>query len=621
MQVMTVILKSIVGLMALLCAICCSSVGNMTGLVASILPIGLIIPKSAVRHFGRVAGIPFVVLMWRILHTYFTTHLDRVSWGDIACVIVLSECMILSHYQSRKIRAVLWVGACLVMLYLSCQAYVRESASRESKTAFLERGQWGISHTNEFAYNVNSQYSYTLIKKMLSAEVVSSLERIRDYDSLWIITPTKPFRDDEIEALEQWVHGGGHLNIVSDHTDLFGHASVLNKLLQPYDIEIGRDCVIGEHPDDSPYWSVVGWFYGMTANSIKGDCWPFLLQFGFKERTDYNGRSFFSDGAVTDEDQWGVYCVGARKSYGQGSIIVFADSTMFADFALSRPSSQLVLRMIRDNLYAVNFPILLLLLSLLMLILESSAVQKRQWLMWLLVALVLVSIIMYITYFGYSAKVALGKPLEKGKRGLPTCGNWDLVDVTGRGYDVLFAANFASQIPMPEWRMIPKHSGNIRCNGGSLPRLETTSLLSNEKDLESILSTPPSISISQYLDSLKTGSTRDGFWFEAGIGLCKEHAYKNFWRSLVSLDVNTLRLGDPRRIRACYVLNGKKSPVREIFLSEFVDVNDWLIVGDWLLGKKIENAILLRNRWQEGSRHYGDIIIYPEGNDAQERNQ
>ncbi len=616
MQVIIAILKCLMLLLGALCAVSCASVGNFIGLTASVLVIGLILPYSLIKCTKHIAAIFLVALLWHVLHTYFITNLERVFWGEVAFIILLSECIFLAYYQSGKFRMLLWGCLCLVMLHLAIIAWVRGSVSQQQRVAFLERGQWGISHTNELAYNVNSQYSYTLIKKMFSAESISSLERVEDFDSLWVITPTKPFSTEEIQSIERWVRGGGTLNVVSDHTDLFGHASVLNKLLRVYGITSGKDCIIGDHPEDSPYWSVVGWFYGMTANSINGDCWPFLLQFGYNERTDYNGRSFFSDGAVTDEDRWGVYCVGARKSYGRGMVLIFADSTMFADFALSRPSSQFVLRMMRDNLFAINLPAVLLLLCLTMFCLELTGVRDRKWAMWVVTTLAVLLIISYWMYIGYSSIVALEKPLENGKRGLPTCGNWDLVDVPGREYDVLFAANFASQVPMPEWRMIPNHHGNITCNGIQLPRLGTLAALAKKSELERVIATPPSITFRQYLDSLTTGSTKDGFWFEAGIGLCKETAYKNFWRSLLNVEEELLEIGAPKRMKASYVLDGKHFPAREMYVSDITDVKDWLIVGDWLLGKKLKDCILIRDRWQDGGRRYGDIIIYPEDQGA-----
>ena len=48
-----------------------------------------------------------------------------------------------------------------------------------------------------------------------------------------------------------------------------------------------------------------------------------------------------------------------------------------------------------------------------------------------------------------------------------------------------------------------------------------------------------------------------------------------------------------------------------VVISDVKDEKNWVVVGDWMIGKKVGEEILLRKSWQHPSRQFGDVILTP----------
>ena len=66
---------------------------------------------------------------------------------------------------------------------------------------------------------------------------------LSQYDVLVIKTPEKPIPDREAEAIDRFVHRGGGLLLVGDHTNLLGMGTHLNALSARYGIRFRYDSV------------------------------------------------------------------------------------------------------------------------------------------------------------------------------------------------------------------------------------------------------------------------------------------------------------------------------------------------------------------------------------------
>ena len=393
---------------------------------------------------------------------------------------------------------------------------------------------------------------------------------------------------------------------MSDHTDLFGHATVLNELLKPYGIWVGKDCVINDESSDVAYLSIVGWFGGLTGNTIHGRCCPFLLEVGYREMADYSGRSFFSDNVVTDEDRWGIYCAGAYSSYGRGRVSVFSDSTLLADFALSRPSSQLVLRMLRDGFLLFNLPAVLFLLSVSYILLCS---RNRKLVLLAYVCLLLLAALVVNATLSWIRSASY--PMIKGVNGIIVAGNWDMVDLGGASYSVVFASSYASGVGMPVWSPMPKHSGIVTCNGQQLFDNDEDDPVAEVNAIEEALTNSLRTSKSSYVKSLLMNSHSDDIWFDAGVGIFKEYAYSDFWMSLYGKRAVCPELGGAQMLRMNCRVGGVLMPDMNIEIIDIDGTNNWVVVGDWMIGKRVGDEILLRKKWQHPKRQFGDVVLTP----------
>lgn len=606
MKLVKSISRVLIVILAVFYAVATASVGQWISVVASALITALVTPRKWISRFSTLWIATGCFAIWRMFNSCIHRGVDFIGGVDIYLLSISLSCILILLIRHSWLHFVLWALSVVPVLINAMNAsliFCSKPGVGEN-VAYLERGKWGTTHTDEKRLDIKSQYSYTMIKACLRAVPIDDLMNLDDFSSLWIITPTQPFKQEEIEKIVQWVHKGGQLVVVSEHTDLFGHAEVLNKLLLPFNIWLGKDCVINEDFSEVAFYSIVGKFNGLTGNTIHGNCWPFLFHFGYREMVDYGGRSFFSDNAATDEDRWGVYCAGAFCSHGRGGVFVFSDSTLFADFALSRPTAQIVLRMLRDRMYIMDIPFMFILFCVVYWAAGGKSLFNK------------VSTIGTIVFcVGYMILVVsdwnkkADQPLMNGKEEACIRGNWDLIDSQGHKYDVLFSACFAAGVDLPVWNLLPSHNGRLQINGTSVPNLGSGFALQSHDTVEEALTAPLSASVAEFIESLVSSSYRDSMWFDSGAGIFKEYAYKNFWLSLYGKERVDINLGAHYKKRVTGCINGTSMPEITVEIVDVESKDGWVVVGDWMIGKKVGKEILLRKEWQHPSRKYSDVVL------------
>lgn len=205
--------------------------------------------------------------------------------------------------------------------------------------------------TDNNSYTMDYFYAYSDFLKLLNSYAPTSIisnQTIKDnklpYDAIVLITPTKPFSTEEVTNLLNFVWKGGRLIIIADHTNLYGHADVLNSLLHKLKIHLNDDTLY----DNFDYYKdyhinikspLLNRMYTKTNSSLNVPFYSYVWGISdiiISEKADYTKENFFGKLEFTEDDAVGSYPVGVTLLYGLGNVIIWTDSTLFSNFAISQ---------------------------------------------------------------------------------------------------------------------------------------------------------------------------------------------------------------------------------------------------------------------------------------------
>ncbi|MFC1488587.1 hypothetical protein ACFL6B_01935 [Thermodesulfobacteriota bacterium] len=223
----------------------------------------------------------------------------------------------------------------------------------EERNIGLIESKWGIT-TGDFKddYTMKSSYSYSLMKEMIGNK--HNLHWLKDYHQLekeieslnvlFVMTPVKPFSAKEISLIEEFVSCGGTLVAIADHTDLYGHSTVLNELLRPYGVKVNNVSLFNPKNSRDPVLMKGMEFDRLrikTPSSISifrpSYVWSWANQW-ISEKGDYSKPNFFGELRWSSDDLLGSWPIGTTIKFRKGQVVVFCDSTIFSNFALFQPN-------------------------------------------------------------------------------------------------------------------------------------------------------------------------------------------------------------------------------------------------------------------------------------------
>ncbi len=237
-------------------------------------------------------------------------------------------------YLKRGLIAFILLVSGLVFLMFSIPRYT-------GKVAIIEAGVWARTEkqfTDVNDLNIKSGYSYSEFKRLLGAEVIRPPAIDESYAEAWLITPTEPLDVQSINKLWNWVNKGGRLIIITDHTDLFGHARVVNSFLSNKMLQTSLTAFF---PLESNMKAEVNWgenAWLKTTNVQSGlFMWPQFTARWINEVTDYSNKNFFGLLSLSADDGLGRRVISGTTSFRKGRVVLFGDSTSFANFALYQP--------------------------------------------------------------------------------------------------------------------------------------------------------------------------------------------------------------------------------------------------------------------------------------------
>lgn len=588
----------IAGMLAVFHAIICENTAD--AIIYSLVCVACIVdlPHRSMKAIGvLLAGA--AIGLWH-LHTqlcYASLAYSIIMWGGCVCAGVLGQ----QRMKMWKNGFLLICG--LYAMYESGLLQVSYLHAKDRQIAVLDRGVWGGEHPHQQTLNITGQYSYDLFRNFIKAEIINDTSTLDQYTDLFIITPTTPFSKAEIDKLRIWVCNGGHLIVVTDHTDLFGHVRALEPLLNEFGLQAKKDSIIERNSDSCRYYSLANHFEGMTSNSFSGRGSTFLWQIGFSERADYSSPSFFSDNQVADDDKAGIYAVGLMRAYNQGIVTLFGDSTLFSNFAISFPSSQRIMKILLSPLNAWNLHIFVSLL-----IFGYLCCAARWYIRVALSGIVMLSL--FAVAFVKSTKTK-SIPSEKARL-VPASGNTSCVEGSGSEFRTLFASAYSYGI-VPIWKENEACAEGLTIGKQSFKSLSDFSTTwDSTRHSEDLLSSTCTCHLREYLSALIADSDKSSFWFDAGAGLLRECAYGLFWsKCMETEEVRLPEFGEEIKSNITLISQtGEKLEV-ETYMRELLNQKGpWIILGDWVLGRKIDkDTVLIRAIWQHPSWTLGDCVV------------
>lgn len=239
----------------------------------------------------------------------------------------------------------------------------------KNKVCYLIHGDWAKPSPEYVLSDLRNEsvYSYSEFVHLLNADTISDVGKIDEYTEMWIVTPTKPFAPIEIEKINQWVKKGGKLYLVSDHTDLYGHARCVNQLARTFNVEVDY-AVAFNHVNNEFFKNVFGQTVSIkSGNTIKSKLsFPLVADYVWNEPAYYANENNFGPVTPSGNDKYGLYSLCSTMSYGFGSIVVLGDSTIFANFCVYQPYTERFINFLRHyhpygRLFLL-FPLLLIIL-------------------------------------------------------------------------------------------------------------------------------------------------------------------------------------------------------------------------------------------------------------------
>ncbi|MBF0410434.1 MAG: hypothetical protein HQM10_24020 [Candidatus Riflebacteria bacterium] len=188
---------------------------------------------------------------------------------------------------------------------------------------------------------------------------------LSEYDMLLIKCPTRDLGAKNIEIIRDYVHSGGNLWVIGDHTNVFMTGKHINSLLKPFEISIGWDSIsnhYGHWPvtsgpmhSSAPFSPGRGTFSWASGASIDGsyNLIPLMVSAPntFSDQWNPYNVNFFGNLSPTLKSKYGPFVLSAFKHFGKGKVFVHGDSTNFNASMISTPGKREYVFRLLSNLF------------------------------------------------------------------------------------------------------------------------------------------------------------------------------------------------------------------------------------------------------------------------------
>ncbi len=226
-----------------------------------------------------------------------------------------------------------------------------EAHSRWERSDKAYDTEW---YGNESGYNYYCMAEYVghhyELDRNLDAELTPEL--LAGYDVLLLKTPTESYAPAELDAIEQFVRGGGGLFAFGEHTNVFGSSVYLNPVLRRFGMAVRYDSVF----DIERRWEQLRTFapHGRSAItaqvpfllfavscSITSKSWdvrPVIRSGGlWSLPIEYAAGNFYPHVEDTTYARFGAFDQMVAAAADRGRVVLFGDSTIYSNFLAFQP--------------------------------------------------------------------------------------------------------------------------------------------------------------------------------------------------------------------------------------------------------------------------------------------
>ncbi len=215
--------------------------------------------------------------------------------------------------------------------------------------------EWSTEPMDTRSYGTRTTYNYHGMVELLRQyydvtihQAPLTAETLTETDVLILKTPTRPYTDEEVELVLQFVDGGGGLYVISDHTNIFGMSSYLEPIVEQLGFNYNWDTVFDITTTDDQFWErttplphpvvehLASYRYltGCSIHPNKLIPTPMVGLSAGSDLLNYSTGNFFDNHPPRADMRFGpmIQLVALRK--GKGRVVGFTDSTTYSNFAM-----------------------------------------------------------------------------------------------------------------------------------------------------------------------------------------------------------------------------------------------------------------------------------------------
>lgn len=349
----------------------------------------LILAAYAVARLGVMIAV-FIQAMLFVPHESDAVHVEVFWLPTITAASFLPLIVVLArllpsprdltapeavHVRRRRkpVVTATALGTIAVVLLTFSSAYWDSGQSKPGRVLIDEfHSEWErtdkvydtdwYGHESGYNYYSIAQYLGNYFNLATNFDQPLMPERLADVDVLVLKTPTRAYSADERAAIVDFVHAGGGLLTMGEHTNVFGSSLFLNEVLREFglayrydsvfDIErkweqvyfpngsepvLGRRQPLGIHPSLLD----VQFYRFAVSCSVATDSWqarPVVRGHGlWSLPIEYAAGNFYPHVADATAAPFGTFNQVLCTTAGAGRVYAFSDSTVYSNFLAFYP--------------------------------------------------------------------------------------------------------------------------------------------------------------------------------------------------------------------------------------------------------------------------------------------